>query len=79
MASWKSYLDHLRISVFSNQSYVRSDPSQNVTDWMEASMKLRYPGDYTIVEFYDPVKVRFDYRPNFSNSNEELIWKLKNA
>lgn len=77
MNSWKSYLDHLRISVFSKQSYVKANPSQSVTEWMEAGMKPRYPGNYAIVEFYDPVKGRFDYRLEFADSNEELIWKLK--
>jgi hypothetical protein len=77
MTNWKQYLDHLRISVFSNQSYVKDYPEQTVVEWIESSMKIRCPGNYMVAEFYDPTKFRFDYRLDFPNRNEELMWKLK--
>lgn len=79
MTLWERYLDYLRISVFSNQSYVKYKftPERNALDWVESNMKARHPGNYTVVEFYDSAKQRYDYRLNFANSNEELMWKIK--
>lgn len=77
MRSWKQYLDHLRISVFSNQGYVKNDPRKTATDWIESQMKEKFPGDYRVVEFFNVGKGRFDFRIQFLNKHEELMWKLK--
>ncbi len=79
MTAWKRYLDHLRISVFSNQGYVDHNDSRELfaVNWVESSMKGRFPGNYTVIEFYDPNHHRYDYGLVFSDKNEELMWKLK--
>jgi hypothetical protein len=40
-------------------------------------VQKKYPGKYTLVEYFDNKLGRFNYRLNFFDAKDELMWKIK--
>ena len=74
---WQSYLRRL-----GNGLNGLSERSQTVTEEdivanAEHYMKKKYPGNYTVEQYYNPDKMKWDLRLRFESPKEETFWLLK--
>lgn len=75
--TWQSYLRRLGngINGVSERSTVLT--AEDIIARAEKYMKIRYPGPYTIEQFYNSDKMKWDLKLKFENPYEETIWLLK--
>ena len=78
MPKWEQTLARKRILIISGVGSLsnRESPTSMLDDISETMQRL-YPGDYKIVEKYNPYAGRFDYTVEFDDPKEEMLWKLK--
>ena len=74
---YQDYLHSLnqKFNSWVSTSFVK-DKVEGLEDATEI-MKQRYPGNYTLVEVYNPTRGTFELSVKFDNSKEELLWKMK--
>lgn len=40
-------------------------------------MQRSYPGEYVLEEYFDPKSMRFAFRPKFTDTRKEMLWKIQ--
>lgn len=75
--TWQSYLRRLSngINGVSDRSKVLT--AEDIIARAEKYMQIRYPGPYTVEQFYNAEKMKWDVRLKFNDPKEELFWLLK--
>ena len=74
--TWQRYLARLGngiSGVASNQFITEADIVANAEKWMQK----KYPGKYTVEQFYNADKMKWDLRLRFDDPKEETMWLLK--
>jgi hypothetical protein len=66
--SWESYLRSLKLN----------QPSITLERVSEL-MKEKYPGDYEIMEWYNPNRGVMDFRMKFADPRKEMLWVIANS
>lgn len=67
--TWQDYFDSLK-----QTNFLKSiSTSTQIYD----SMQERYPGPYTVQQFYSPKRGCLDYKLVFDDPKYETLWKLK--
>lgn len=78
MSEWQSYLRRLGNGlngVATNKYITEEDIISNAQKWMQ----IKYPGNYTVEQFYNPKRMKIDLRLRFDDPKEETIWLLKQS
>ena len=75
--TWQSYLRRLGngINGFAerNKTITEEQIVANAYKWMQ----IKYPGAYTVEQFYNADKMKWDLRLKFEDAQEETIWLLR--
>lgn len=75
--TWQSYLRRLGngINGIADRSKILTaeDIVANSHKWMQK----KYPGPYTVEQFYNAEKMKWDLRLRFDSPEEETFWLLK--
>ena len=66
--SWESYLRSLQLNF-------PGIALESIT----ALMKARYPGDYELMEWYNPERGVVDHRMKFADPRKEMLWVIQNS
>lgn len=74
------YQDYLRslnqkFNSWVNTTFVK-DKIEGLEDALEL-MQQRYPGNYTLIEKYNPARGAIELDVKFANPKEEMLWKMK--
>ena len=77
LETWQSYLRRL-----GNGLNGVTERSQTVTEAdiiarAEKYMQIKYPGKYTVEQFYNAEKMKMDLRLKFDDPKEKTFWLLK--
>ena len=78
--NWRELLDYYSVRQFdvgSTLPEIKLNPEKTVLDIAQESFQRRWPGNYSIVEYYNPTKGRFGLRLAFENPHEETMWLLR--
>ena len=73
--SWKRYLADLHEQYLQWKKVSDGDPDGLVD--ATTLMQKRYPGNYVVVEVYDPHSGKFVFKLEFADPAEETVWILK--
>lgn len=57
----------------------QSDKEDAVMRVILEQMQERWPGPYTIEEYFDSKRMAFAIRLKFEDKNQELMWKIKHS
>lgn len=74
--TWQSYLRRLGsgLNGVGNNKYVtEEDIMDNAQKWMQ----VKFPGEYTVEQFYNPKTMKIDLRLRFNDPKEETMWLLR--
>ena len=74
---YEEYLRSLnqKFNSWVNTTFVK-DKVEGLTDALEL-MQQRYPGNYRLIEKYNPSRGAFELDVKFDNPKEEMLWKMK--
>lgn len=75
--NWQSYLRR-----FSRGLNGITDRSETITEAdivarAEKYMKIKYPGNYTVEQYYNKEKMKWDLRLKFDDPKHETMWLIK--
>lgn len=75
--TWQSYLRRLGHGINGiaerSQNVTEEDIVANAYKWMQT----KYPGNYTVEQYYNADKMKWDLRLKFEDPSEETFWLLK--
>jgi len=74
------YEDYLRSLNQKFNSWVSTQFIKDKVEGLEEAtdlMRQRYPGNYRLIEKYNPTRGAFELAVEFDNPKEEMLWKLK--
>ena len=74
--TWQTYLSRLGNGlngVASNKYITEADILDNAQKYMQ----IKYPGKYTVEQFYNTKKMKIDLRLRFDDPKEETFWLLR--
>ena len=74
--TWQNYLRRLGNGlngVATNKFITERDIVENAQKYMQ----IRYPGNYTVEQYYNVDKMRWDLRLRFEDPKEETLWLLR--
>jgi hypothetical protein len=71
--SWQTHLHELQQKYYLWKAQHHEDAEQQVTE----VMKERFPGEYQVVEYYNPNRGIMDLKVVFEDTKKELVWKVK--
>jgi hypothetical protein len=66
--TWEGYLISLQLN----------NPGITAEEITE-KLKAKWPGDYTVIEYYNARRGVMDHRVKFDDPRKEMLWVLKNA
>lgn len=74
------YQDYLRslnqkFNSWVNTTFVK-DKVEGLSDALDL-IQLHYPGNYTLIEKYNPTRGLMELDVQFDNPKEEMLWKMK--
>ena len=75
-----NYQDYLRSLSLKFNSWVSTTFVKDKVEGLEEAtemMRQRYPGNYTLIEKYNPSRGAFELAVKFENPKEEMLWKMK--
>lgn len=77
LQTWQSYLRRL-----GNGINGVADRSETVTDSdivarAEKYMQIKYPGPYTVEQYYNSDKMKWDLRLRFEDPKQETMWLIR--
>ena len=75
--TWQSYLRRLGNGLNGlaerSQTVTEEDIVANAEKWM----KIKYPGNYRVEQYYNSEKMKWDLRLVFDSPKEETFWLIK--
>ena len=74
--TWQSYLRRLGNGlngVATNKYITEAD----IVDNAQKYMQTKYPGPYTVEQYYNADKMKWDLRLRFADPREETLWLLR--
>ena len=74
--TWQSYLRRLGNGlngVATNKYITEADIVENAQKYMQ----IKYPGPYTVEQYYSTDKMKWDLRLRFADPREETLWLLR--
>ena len=74
--TWQNYLRRLGNGlngVVTNKYITESD----IVDNAQKYMQIKYPGPYTVEQYYNINKMKWDLRLRFEDPREETMWLLR--
>ena len=74
--SWQDTLQELELS-FNNWIMIGKSDRESGLEDVNRIMKTSYPGNYTVIEAYDPKRGVFGFKLMFDDPKEETFWLLK--
>lgn len=69
--TWREYFDSLKQESFTK------NPS--VSKQIYEQMQERYPGPYTVQQYYSPKRGCLDYQLVFADPKQETLWMIKHT
>lgn len=77
--TWQSYLRRLSngINGISERSKVLT--AEDIIANTQKHMQIKYPGPYTVEQFYNAEKMKWDVRLKFDDPKQEIMWMLKHS
>lgn len=76
--TWQVYLNVLQSKYASGTKLGQNREGDGLSDATEM-MKKKFPGPYSIIEKYDPIRGCFTLKLKFDDPKEEIFWLLKNS
>jgi hypothetical protein len=73
--NWQTTLHSLQQKYYLWKTQHHEDAEQQVTE----VMKERFPGEYQVVEFYNPNRGIMDLKVVFEDPKKELMWRIKHS
>lgn len=74
--TWQSYLRRLVYGVNPPERSQVLTP-EDIVARAEKWMQFKYPGPYTVEQFYNSEKIKWDLRLKFEDPAEETMWLLR--
>jgi len=77
--TWQSYLSRLGngingvVGAGGTTTVTEADIEANAYKWMQK----KYPGNYTVEQYYNTDKMKWDLRLRFNDPHEKTIWLLR--
>ena len=74
--TWQNYLRRLGNGlngVVTNKYITESD----IVDNAQKYMQIKYPGPYTVEQYYNIDKMKWDLRLRFADPKQETMWRLR--
>ena len=74
--TWQDKLQDLELK-FASWLKIGNVSREGGLEDVNLMMKTWYPGNYSVIEAYDPKRGVFDFKLVFGNQKEELLWLLR--
>lgn len=74
------YQDYLHSLNLKFTSWVSATFAKDKGEGLEEALEMmqeRYPGNYILIEKYNPIRGTFELAVKFNNPKEEMLWKMK--
>lgn len=75
--TWQSYLRRLGNGINGVSDRSKTLTAEDIVANTQKYMQIRYPGPYTVEQFYNADKMKWDVRLRFADPQEETMWILK--
>jgi len=75
--TWQSYLNRLGNGLNGLAERTKTITEEDIIANAEKWMKIKYPGNYRVEQFYNAKKMKIDLRLRFDNPKEETMWLLR--
>lgn len=74
--TWQGYLRRLGngLNGVATNKYITAE---DIIDNAQKYMQIKYPGPYTVEQFYNADKMKWDLRLKFDDPKEETFWLLR--
>lgn len=83
MTPWQETLQKLSFDasfMFSSGNIKKKNREHDTPlEYVNSIMQARYPGAYTVEEYFDSSRLMFRYRLKFANKADETFWLLQNS
>ncbi len=75
--TWQSYLRRLGNGINGVTERSNTITEADIVARADHYMKIRYPGNYRVEQFYNAEKMKWDLRLLFDDPKEETMWLLR--
>ena len=75
--TWQSYLRRLGNGINGVTERSNTITEADIVARADKYMKIRYPGNYRVEQFYNAEKMKWDLRLLFDDPKEETMWLLR--
>ena len=74
--TWQRYLSRLGsgLNGIVTNKYITEE---DILDNAQKYMQIKYPGPYTVEQYYNANKMKWDLRLKFDDLQEEMMWVLR--
>ena len=75
--TWQSYLRRLGNGINGVAERSKNVTEEDIVANAQKYMQIKYPGPYTVEQYYNSDKMKWDLRLRFDNPQEETMWLLR--